>query len=153
MILVFSTFYFWEILVNNTIAFFLLNLYFLISLINIIHIYHNLQLNQIIKSLELSNKTILNLYDDTRTFKHDFHNIIQAIGGYVCNNDIVGLKQYYTEISNDCKISNNLDKLNYELINNPAIYNILIDKYYTANNNNIEINIDISLDLNTLLYF
>lgn len=90
------------------------------------------------------------MYDETRAFKHDFHNIIQAIGGYIITNDIEGLKKYYTQILNDCNNLNNFSKLNPELINNPAIYNILADKYHIAHNNNIQINLDIFLDLNSL---
>lgn len=88
--------------------------------------------------------------DETRAFKHDFHNIIQAIGGYIWTNDIEGLRKYYQEVSGDCNNTNNLSKLNPTLINNPAIYNILADKYYRAANHNIQINLDIMLDLNEL---
>lgn len=90
------------------------------------------------------------MYDETRAFKHDFHNIIQAIGGYIWTSDLDGLKKYYKEVSKDCHNTNNLSKLNPTVINNPAIYNILADKYYIASNNNIQFNLDVMLDLNNL---
>lgn len=151
LLIVFLIFYnFFEISGQNLLFILVLNLYFYFSISNIIHIFKTLYLKQNIENLKLCNSTILAMYDDTRAFKHDFHNIIQAIGGYVCSNDIEGLKKYYKQISKDCKNINNLSKLNPELINNPAIYNILANKYQLANNNNIQVNIDIMLDLNSL---
>lgn len=142
--------YFIEILSQNILYILTLDMYFYISISTIIHICSTLYSRQKIKNLNLCNKTILTMYDDTRAFKHDFHNIIQAIGGYILTNDITGLKKYYKEICSDCINSNNLCKLNPELINNPAIYNLLVDKYNLANNNNIQINLDVMLDLNKL---
>ena len=100
--------------------------------------------------MQICNKTILNLYDNTRAFKHVFHNIIQAIGVYIHTNDMDGLKSYYAQISKDCKITNSLSNLNPELINNPAIYNILADKYHLASSHNIDINLEVMIDLNSL---
>lgn len=142
--------YFFEIFSQSSFYILALDMYFYFSISNIIHLYNKLYAKQKIDNLKLCNKTILSMYDDTRAFKHDFHNIIQAIGGYILTNDMEGLKKYYSEISSDCKNSNNLSKLNPELINNPAIYNILVDKYYIANNHNIQINLDVMLDLNNL---
>ena len=105
---------------------------------------------QIINNLKLCNEATLNACDETRAFKHDFHNIIQAIGGYILINDMEGLKKYYKQIKDDCIVSNNFINLTPELVNNPAIYNILVDKYYIARNNNIKINLNVMLDLNKL---
>jgi len=126
------------------------DLYFLFSNLIAIHICNTLNLKQEIDNLKLYNKTVLTLYDDTRAFKHDMNNIIQAFGGYIENNNFEGLQKYYKDILKDYKELNNLAKLNPELINNPAIYNILANKYFIANNHNIEINLEILLDLNQL---
>lgn len=151
LIIVFLIFYsFFEILSQNLLYIFALDLYFYFSIINIVHICKMSYAKQKIENLKLCNKTILTMYDDIRAFRHDFHNILQAIGGYVTTNDMEGLKKYYKDISNDCKNTNNLSKLNPTLINNPAIYNILANKYYIATNHNIQINLDVMLDLNNL---
>ncbi len=142
--------YFFEIFGQNIFYILALDLYFCLSLTIIIQLCYSAYTKQKINNLKLCNKTILSMYDNTRTFKHDFHNIIQAIGGYVITNDMDGLKKYYSQISKDCINSNNLAKLNPELINNPAIYNILADKYYLANSYNIDINLDVMLDLSNL---
>ncbi len=149
--IVYTIFYrFFEILSQNIFYILTLNLYFYFSLKVVIHLCYSNFIRQKINNLRLRNKTILSMYDETRAFKHDFHNILQAIGGYIIINDMAGLKKYYKQISNDCILSNNLAKLNPELINNPAIYNILADKYHLASNHNIQINLDVMLDLNHL---
>lgn len=105
---------------------------------------------QDLEQTKLYNKTLTILHDNIRCFKHDFNNIIQAIGGYIQTNDIEGLKKYYKQISADCQKSNNLSVLNPDVINNPAVYSILASKYHLADSKGITINFEIFLDLNTL---
>lgn len=90
------------------------------------------------------------LHDTVRTFKHDFDNIVNGIGGYVRNNDMEGLTRFYTQLQEDCNKTNNLYSLNPTVINHPAIYNILATKYYDADEQSIQINLDIFLDLNEI---
>lgn len=98
----------------------------------------------------LYNKTLTILYDNIRGFKHDFNNIVQAIGGYISTNDMEGLKGYYSDLMADCQKANNLAILNPELINNPAIYSLLTSKYHKAEELGIKINFEIFIDLTTL---
>lgn len=98
----------------------------------------------------LYNKTLTILYDNIRGFKHDFNNIVQAIGGYVSTNNIEGLKDYYSDLIKDCKKANNLAVLNPELINNPAVYSLLTSKYHKATELGITMNFEVFLDLETL---
>lgn len=98
----------------------------------------------------LYNKTLTILYDNIRGFKHDFNNIVQAIGGYISTENMEGLKDYYSDLLTDCKKVNNLAVLNPELINNPAVYSLLTSKYHTAAELGITMNFDIFIDLKTL---
>lgn len=103
-----------------------------------------------LEQTKLYNKTLTILHDNIRCFKHDFNNIIQAIGGYIQTDDMEGLKRYYKQISADCQKTNNLSILNPDVVNNPAVYSILASKYHLADSKNITINFEIFLDLNTL---
>lgn len=143
-------YYLFEKLSQNILYILILDIYFYFSLATIIHMCHTTYIKQQINNLKLRNKTISNMHDETRTFKHDFHNILQAIGGYIITNDWEGLKKYYSQVSKDQTHANALHKLNPELINNPAIYNILADKYHLADSYNIIINLDVMLDLSNL---
>ena len=91
------------------------------------------------------------MHDKIRGFKHDFDNIVQAIGGYVETNDMEGLKEYYSHLQKDSARVNNLSLLNPSTINNPAIYSLLTSKYFTAKDAGIEIeNFEVFADLKEL---
>jgi len=111
----------------------------------------NLELAKMdLEETKMYNKTLSILHDNIRCFKHDFNNIVQAIGGYISTNDIEGLKNYYYELQEDCQRNNNLSALNPDTINNPAIYSILASKYHKADSLGIKVNLEIFIDLNTL---
>lgn len=129
---------------------FVLVIYFVISMYSL---FRTTKLEKATMDLEeqrLYNKTLTILYDNVRGFKHDFNNIIQSIGGYIDSNNVKGLKCYYKELLKDCQAVNNLNLLNPEIINNPAIYSLLTSKYHKAQELGIKINLEAFLDLNSL---
>lgn len=103
-----------------------------------------------LEETKLYNQSLIILHDSVRGFKHDFHNILQAIGGYIDENDMDGLNKYYSQLVADCQRVNNLTSLNPETINNPAIYGILASKYLKADELGIQINLEVFLNLNKL---
>ena len=99
---------------------------------------------------KLYNKTLQILHDNIRAFKHDFSNIIAGIGGYIETNDIDGLKKYYKQLLKDCNQVNNLSSLSPDAINNPAVYTVLANKYYKADELGIKITLESFIDFNHL---
>lgn len=95
----------------------------------------------------MHNQTLQSLYDNIRTFKHDFFNIMQSIEGYIKSGDTSALKKYYNEIKLECDDVNNLSVLNPQIIDEPAIYNLISSKYYKAKQ------LGISLDMHFLVKF
>lgn len=139
----------------NDISIFLINIITIIACVitSIYSIIKNSQLKiakENLKEAQMYNKSLSNLHDNIRCFKHNFTNTVQAIGGYVQTEDMKGLKVYYSQLLEECNISTNLSLLNPKLINNPAIFNMLSSKYYEADLNNIKLNLSIFLDLNTI---
>lgn len=129
---------------------FLLTLFFLISINNIIRI-TKLELTSIeLQQSKEYNKTLEFLYDSIKAFKHDFNNIIQTIGGYANSNDLEGLKTYYNQLFIDCQKINELSTLNPNVVNNPGVYCLLTTKYQKAEAQGIKIHIDFFLNLNLL---
>ena len=61
-----------------------------------------------------------------------------------------GLKEYYSKLVEDCQQVNNLTALSPSVVNNPAIYNVLANKYHMADELGIKISLEVFLDLNTL---
>lgn len=103
-----------------------------------------------LEEAQLYNKTLTILHDSIRGFKHDFHNIVQSIGGYADRGDLEGLRVYYIQLLQDCGRTNNLTALNPEVINNPAIYNVLATKYHKADEIGVQINLGIFINLNEI---
>ena len=130
--------------ISSLIAYFVVSFYSLIST-NKLNI-----ARQNLEETKLMNKTLTILNDKIRAFRHDFNNIIQALGGYIQARDMDGLEKYYSQLLKDCQEVNNLTGLNPESINNPAIYSLLASKYYLATEKGIEFNLDIFMDLNSI---
>ncbi len=124
--------------------------YFIISIYSLTRTTQLELATQDLEEEKLYNKTLNLLHDNIRGFKHDFNNIVSAIGGYVSTEDMEGLKSYYSELLKDCKKVNNLTVLNPSVINNSAIYSLLTSKYHQALEDGIQMDIDVFMDLNTL---
>lgn len=130
--------------ISTLILYFVINLYCMIST-NKLNI-----AKQNLEETRLMNKTLTILNDKIRAFRHDFNNIIQAIGGYIQAKDMEGLEKYYSQLLKDCQEVNNLTGLNPESINNPAIYSLIASKYYLATEKGIEFDLDIFMDLTSI---
>ena len=48
-----------------------------------------------LQNSEMHNKALKELNDSIRVFKHDYNNIVHAIGGYIATDDMPGLEKYY----------------------------------------------------------
>lgn len=103
-----------------------------------------------LESAEEYNKSLEILYDKVKGFKHDFDNIVSTLDGYIENDDMSGLKEYFYEVKKDCKTTNNLSIINPRTINNPGIYSLLNNKYFKATNLGINFDFEYFLDLNKI---
>lgn len=135
---------------TSIISILVLLLYFLISMYSLSRTNKLESTTENLEEERLYNKTLTILYDNIRGFKHDFNNIVQAIGGYISTDNMKGLKDYYSDLMSDCQKVNNLAILNPELINNPAVYSLLTSKYHKAEELSITMNFEVFLDLETL---
>jgi two-component system sensor histidine kinase AgrC len=113
----------------------------------IIGIYNSIKFGELEtakKELEfqkLYNKTLDDLTDNLRGFKHEFNNIISCIQGYMYVDDVSGLKAYLSQIQNEARTINNMEPLNSYVKDNPAIYGLLLSKLSYAQIKNINFNI------------
>ena len=57
-----------------------------------------------------------------------------------------GLNKYYKQLLQDCNQVNNLESLNPNSINSPAVYSVLANKYYKADNLGIKIYLETFID-------
>lgn len=128
----------------SLLAYFFISLYSLTKTMKLQITTRNLE------NAESYNNTLSFLYDNVKSFKHDFDNMVFTIGGFINTNDMPGLKKYYESLEKDCERVNNVALLNPQLINNAGIYNLLTAKYQKAIENNVEIQLDFFFDLDKL---
>ena len=117
--------------------------------ISILSIYKCGELEITRKSLEeskLYNITLKDMNDNVRIFKHDFSNIMQSFSGYIINEDMHGLKDYYKGINNECTNVNTLSTLSPSLINDPALYCLITSKYHLAETFGIKFHINLLIN-------
>ena len=88
--------------------------------------------------------------DSMRTFRHDFNNIMQAIGGYIKTNNMYDLKEYYNHLIPECFRINNLYRFHAKLMENAAIYSVVSNKYNLAEQKNVKMSLNILMDLNLI---
>ena len=131
---------------------YLLTMQVIIIFVNIIyHIiikYNNLKIE--CENLKSTNERLQNNYDSVRAFRHDFNNIMQGIGGYIAINDMNGLKKMYASIIEECQEITDNQAINEDVINNPAIYNLINSKIKLAKKDGVKLKINVYIDLNTL---
>ncbi len=127
-----------------------LSAYFFISIFSLLKTTKLEITSQNLEQEKYYNTTLKLLYDDIRTFRHDFGNIVQAISGYADNNDIDGLKQYYKQLQLDFEDVKSLEMLNPTIIDNPAVYSLLTAKYHKAIDLGISMKVHVSLKLEKL---
>lgn len=119
---------------------------YVISIKSIVKIIKIQEQDSQITTLETYNKTLSIMYDNIRGFRHDFGNIVQALNGYVeCENQ-EGIKRMSNSLMQEFKQVNNMEILDPNVINNSAIYSIITNKYYLAQQNNITMDIQIMMN-------
>ena len=129
---------------------FLLISYLGISIFNLYNIKKFKNILGTLEATKLHNKSLQNLYDSVRTFKHDFFNIIQSIDGYIKTGDASALCSYYNEIKFECNNLNNLSALDPNFIDDAAMYNLIATKYYKAADLGISFDIHFLVKLSSL---
>lgn len=126
------------------------------SILVIINIYNFLNRREIIisnlriETLEENNRNLIEVNDHARCFKHDFNNILQAIDGYIILDDMNSLQKYFKSLLKECNHMNVIETLNYKMLDNPAIYGVLLNKYKIAEENDIKMNIDVLISCDKL---
>ena len=88
------------------------------------------------------NKTLQNLVDGLRTFKHDYNNTLQTMYGYIQLDNMTGLREFFEQILDESRAITALDKLNPDLFKNPSLFGLITAKYEYARQNNVNINFE-----------
>ena len=92
-------------LIISILNFVLLASYLVLSIYSLTRVIKLSNTKKELASAEEYNKSLQNLYDEVKGFKHDFDNIVSTLDGYIETNDMHGLKEYFYGIKRDCKLA------------------------------------------------
>lgn len=146
------SFYYIDIypIVFTILNFILLLAYFILSVYSLSRATKLVITTRSLESAEEYNKSLKYLYGQVEGFQHDLNNIVSTIDGYIEDNDMEGLKDYFKRFKKDCTRAKNVALLNPMNVNNPGIYNLINTEYHRAIEKDITVNIHFLLDLSKL---
>jgi len=89
-------------------------------------------------------RTIDSLINDFRRLKHSYSNTIYGFFGYIQENDLEGLKAYYTEVADEAKRMDSSLLLALQRIKVYAVFGLLWNKINEAEGRGIEVGIRVT---------
>ncbi len=92
---------------------------------------------------ELYIKTLNEMIDSLRGFKHDHNNMLQVINGYISAQDMDGLKKFHSQMMSESRKLNNIIPLNSYIKHNPPLYGLLLSKISYSEIKNINLTISV----------
>lgn len=95
----------------------------------------------------IHNQTLTKVNEGVRGFKHDMGNIVQAILGYIALNDTEGAKKFCQNLVIGFNDINVLSILSPKVINDPAIYGVVVNKILIAREKNMKLTLDVATDV------
>ena len=100
-------------------------------------------LKQNVEFQNLYIKTLNEMIDSLRGFKHDHNNMLQVMHGYICVNDMEGLKNFHSQLLSESRKLNNIAPLNSYIKDIPPIYGLLLSKISYAEIKNVSFTITV----------
>ena len=119
-------------------------------LANFIFIRNYLKMTIVSEQLQVQKmylRTLEESLNELRLFKHNFANIMLALGGYTKAKDWVALEQYMNSLNLEFLKINTRDVINQSLKSTPIIYNFILSKLSFAELHGIVFNISIQCDI------
>lgn len=96
------------------------------------------------------NETLSKVNEGVRGFKHDMGNIVQAILGYIAINDTEGAKKYCQNLVIGFNDINVLSILSPKVIDDPAIYGVVVNKILIAREKNMTLSLDVNTSISNI---
>lgn len=96
------------------------------------------------------NQTLMKVNEGVRGFKHDMTNIVQAILGYLACKDYKGARKYCENLVMGFNDINVLSILSPTVINDPAIYGVVVSKILIARDKEMNLSLDININVDEI---
>lgn len=119
---------------------------FLVSMYSIHNSIKQKETEMQLENTIIHNQTLTKVNEGVRGFKHDMGNIVQAILGYIALNDTEGAKKFCQNLVIGFNDINVLSILSPKVINDPAIYGVVVNKILIAREKDMKLTLDITAD-------
>lgn len=119
---------------------------FLVSMYSIHNSVKQRETEMQLENTIIHNQTLTKVNEGVRGFKHDMGNIVQAILGYIALNDTEGAKKFCQNLVIGFNDINVLSILSPKVINDPAIYGVVVNKILIAREKDMKLTLDITAD-------
>jgi len=103
-----------------------------------------------LENTKLHNQALSTINENIRGFKHDMGNMVQSINGYLAVGNIDGVRTYCQNLLHGFNDINLLSILSPKIINDPAIYGIVVGKMLYARENNLTLSLDVGVDVSKI---
>jgi two-component system sensor histidine kinase AgrC len=100
-------------------------------------------LKQNLEFQDLYIKSLNEMIDSLRGFRHDHNNMLQVMSGYISANDMDGLRNFHEQLLSESRKTNNIAPLNSYIKDNPPIYGLLLSKISYAEIKNVPFTITV----------
>lgn len=103
-----------------------------------------------LENTKLHNEALSAINENIRGFKHDMGNMVQSINGYLAVGNIDGVKTYCQNLLQGFNDVNLLSILSPKIINDPAIYGVVVSKMLYARENGLNLSLDVGIKVNEI---
>lgn len=117
------------------------------------YVFKSFEREKLKKELELLKLNIDNttkISENISLLNHNLANILQAINGYISIKDFNGLERYVSSLNNEFLTNTNFICIDKTLLDEPALYGIILSKAYFCKENEIKFNINVSSKLSNI---
>lgn len=103
-----------------------------------------------LKNYEIHNKALIETVDGIKKLKHDYGNIVQALNGYVVTKNYDKMHEYVNSLIREFSDINSVSLMDPKIFNEPAIYGVVGAKYFSASEENIPFEIEITSNIKNI---
>lgn len=96
---------------------------------------------------EIHNNALIETVDGIKKLKHDYGNIVQALNGYVVTKNYDKMHEYVNSLIREFSDINSISLMDPKIFNEPAIYGVVGAKYFSASEENIPFEIEITSNI------
>ena len=99
-----------------------------------------------------ANENLNDVIDSIRIIKHDYNNILLALNGYIATKQFDQLETHIKKLMKEAELISEKESISPNLINQPAIFGVIDEKFNYAKKKNIRFNLKVLTDISKISF-